>query len=71
MDEADFSQRAEALFLAEALTARDAPKSLGPVLIDGVACCCACGESIAPARLAAVPGAGLCTACQAEREAGA
>ena len=71
MDDADISQRAEALFLAEALTARDASESPGPVLIDGVACCRECGEPIPPARLAAVPGVGLCTACQAEKEAGA
>ncbi len=38
--------------------------------IDGVACCRECGEPIPPARLAAVPGVGLCKACQEEMEAG-
>ncbi|MGJ3523834.1 TraR/DksA family transcriptional regulator [Nitratidesulfovibrio sp. D1] len=42
----------------------------GPEWIDGVACCRECGEPIPPARLAAVPGVGLCKACQEEMEAG-
>lgn len=70
MDEADFSQRAEALFLAEALSAIAASGSPGPVLKGGVVCCRECGQPIPPVRLAAVPGAGLCVDCQAEKEAG-
>ena len=69
MDDADISQRAEELFLAEALNACEANASPGPVFIDGRTCCRECEDPIPPARLAAVPGAGLCTACQADREA--
>lgn len=64
MDEADQSQAAEELFLAEALARRATPEPVRPVFLEGVACCHECGEPIPPARLAAVPGAGLCVECQ-------
>jgi len=64
MDEVDESQRAEGLFLAEALARRTAPEAVGPVILEGAACCRECGEPIPPARLAAVPGVGLCVECQ-------
>lgn len=71
MDEADISQRAEELFLAEALSSRAAPEPLGPIVINGAACCRECEKPIPQARLAAIPGVGLCVDCQAEKEAGA
>ena len=42
----------------------------GPEWIDGVACCRECGEPIPQKRLEALPGVGLCRACQEEREQG-
>ena len=42
----------------------------GPDWIDGVACCRECGEPIPQKRLEALPGVGLCRACQEERESG-
>lgn len=42
----------------------------GPEWIDGVACCRECGEPIPQKRLDALPGVGLCRACQEEREQG-
>lgn len=68
MDEVDISQRAEALYLAEALAARDVSDSPGPVLIDGLACCRECEQPIPLARLAAVPGCGLCVTCQTQAD---
>lgn len=41
-----------------------------PTWIDGVACCRECGEPIPQKRLEALPGVGLCRACQEERESG-
>lgn len=35
----------------------------GPDWIDGRPCCRECGEEIPAARLAAVPGVGLCVEC--------
>ena len=35
---------------------------------DGVACCRECGDPIPQKRLDALPGVGLCRACQEERE---
>ena len=35
---------------------------------DGQACCRECGEPIPQKRLEALPGVGLCRACQEERE---
>ncbi len=40
----------------------------GPEWIDGKPCCRECGEPIPEARLKAIPGVGLCLACQQERE---
>lgn len=40
----------------------------GPEWIDGVPCCRECGEPIPAARLRAIPGVGLCKACQEELE---
>lgn len=40
----------------------------GPEWINGVACCRECGEPIPQKRLDALPGVGLCRACQEERE---
>ncbi len=73
MDIFDQAQELERLEREAALSrARNASAqaSEGPEWIDGVACCRECGEPIPPARLAAVPGVGLCKACQEEMEAG-
>lgn len=40
----------------------------GPEWINGVACCRECGDPIPARRLEALPGVGLCLACQEERE---
>ena len=50
--------------------ARAAMDQGGPDWIDGVACCRECGEPIPQKRLEALPGVGLCRACQEERESG-
>lgn len=42
----------------------------GPEWINGEPCCRECGEPIPPARMRAIPGVGLCLACQEERERG-
>lgn len=55
--------RESALSRARALVDRE-----GPEWINGVACCRDCGEPIPPRRLEALPGVGLCRACQEERE---
>ena len=62
----DDAQAHEAHFLAQALD-RAKPTS-GPVpdVIDGVVCCAECGEPIPAARLAALPGVGLCVGCAEE-----
>ena len=52
------------------LRARAAMDQEGPEWIDGVACCRECGEPIPQKRLDALPGVGLCRACQEERESG-
>jgi len=41
---------------------------LGPVYVDGVACCRECGEPIPAARLAAPPDAERCAECQQDFE---
>ena len=40
----------------------------GPEWIDGKPCCRECGDPIPEARLKAIPGVGLCLACQEEWE---
>lgn len=73
MDIFDQAQELERLEREAALSrARNASAQgcEGPEWIDGVACCRECGEPIPPARLAAVPGVGLCKACQEEMEGG-
>ena len=40
----------------------------GPEWIDGEACCRECGEPIPAERIRAIPGVGLCLACQEEWE---
>lgn len=42
----------------------------GPEWINGEPCCRECGEPIPAARMRAIPGVGLCLACQEERERG-
>lgn len=66
-DFCDDSQLAEALFLAEALSARQAPRAASAA--PSLAVCAACGRDIPEARRRAVPGCTRCAACQAEAEA--
>ena len=63
-DFCDDAKAAEETYLCAALGARRPyPVGSGPDWIDGVAHCWECGDVIPEARLAAVPGVGLCVAC--------
>lgn len=68
-DEADMAQDITALDNATAV-ARVVNRlpGLGPVYVDGKACCRECGEPIPAARRAAVPDAGRCAECQQDFE---
>lgn len=69
MDTFDQAQDLERLDRETALMrARAKPYSEGPEWIDGVPCCRECGDPIPPARLAAIPGVGLCRTCQEEED---
>ena len=71
MDVFDQATELERLDREAALSrARAAMDQGGPDWIDGVACCRECGEPIPQKRLEALPGVGLCRACQEERESG-
>jgi phage/conjugal plasmid C-4 type zinc finger TraR family protein len=71
MDVFDQATELERLDRESALVrARAAVDRGGPEWIDGVACCRECGEPIPQKRLDALPGVGLCRACQEERENG-
>lgn len=63
----DDAQVAEAMHLKAALSRPRRPGP-APVSINAVACCADCARPIAPARVAALPGVGLCVACQGKRE---
>lgn len=68
-DEADMAQEITALDNATALArVVNRMPGLGPEWIDGKACCRECGEPIPAARLAVLPDAGRCAACQADFE---
>lgn len=68
-DEADRAQPHEEAIRAEAIRrAMAAPKGPPPVILDGVHFCADCSEVIPPARVAALPGIGLCVTCQQDRE---
>ena len=69
MDIFDQAQELERLDRESALIrSRTALDTGGPAWTDGVACCRECGDPIPPRRLDALPGVGLCLACQKERE---
>ena len=69
MDIFDQAQELERLARETALQrARSSQYWEGPEWIDGQACCRECGEPIPQKRLEALPGVGLCRACQEERE---
>ena len=69
MDVFDQASELERLDRESALVrARSSVDRGGPEWINGVACCRECGEPIPPRRLEALPGVGLCLACQEERE---
>ena len=67
-DDADRAQIHEAEFLANSLADAKPADGPAPVIIDGVPCCAECESEIPPARIAAMPGVGLCVACQQELE---
>ena len=69
MDIFDQAQELERLDRESALiSSKSALDTAGPTWIDGVACCRECGDPIPSRRLEALPGVGLCRACQEERE---
>jgi len=69
-DIVDDAQAAESAFLAGALErAGGGWAGPVPVKINGHTCCAECREPIAFARLAAIPGVGLCRNCAEELEA--
>jgi len=65
-DFCDDAQEHEAQFLAQALDRAKPTPGPVPDIVNGVACCAECGEPIPAARLAAVPGVGLCVGCAEE-----
>jgi len=67
-DAADMAQTFESQHRDTSLNKLARTDGPPPVVIDGVACCAECEEPIAPARLKALPGVGLCVACQQSRE---
>jgi phage/conjugal plasmid C-4 type zinc finger TraR family protein len=68
-DNVDDSQAAEAKSRQTAIdTVRYRPRGLGPDMSDGTPRCRDCGEEIPAARLAGVPDAERCLACQEDRE---
>jgi len=70
MDFCDEGQKAEALFLAEAMDAARPGTGGDQVIEDGRIVCADCGEAIPAARLAALPGAIRCLECQTDFETG-
>jgi phage/conjugal plasmid C-4 type zinc finger TraR family protein len=69
MDIFDQAQELERLDRESALIrSKSALDTGGPEWINGVACCRECSDPIPPRRLEALPGVGLCLACQQERE---
>ena len=67
-DAVDAAQEAEARIREEALAHVKAAPGPAPMILDGVACCAECEEPIPEARLAALPGVGLCVTCAEELE---
>jgi len=65
MDEVDDSQKAESLYLQEALAASRQVGNPGHV---SFARCAECDEEIPERRRTAIPGCRLCAACQAEQD---
>ena len=67
-DPADLAQTFEEEHRAKSLATAPRPTGPPPEFLDGVACCADCLEPIPPARLAALPGVGLCVTCAQEYE---
>lgn len=67
-DFGDDAQAAEALFREGAIAAALPAPAGNQVVENGRVVCAECGEPIPAVRLAAVPGAIRCRACQAEFE---
>lgn len=65
-DIADTAQLQVDAFLAASLSRAKAAPGPAPEIVDGVPCCAECGEAIPAARLAALPGVGLCVGCAEE-----
>ena len=69
MDDCDMAQKAERVYLAQALArAGQATPQEGQRTRAGRVVCLDCGEPIPAGRLAAVPGACRCVECQKEME---
>lgn len=69
MDIFDQATEMERLDRESALLRAKASQDLrGPEWVNGIAVCRECGEAIPQRRLDALPGVGLCLACQQERE---
>lgn len=63
----DLASTVETTLREAAIAAACAPPHYPqPDTIDGVPCCAECGEPIPAARLAAMPGCGLCVGCAEE-----
>ena len=67
-DAIDMAQLFEAQHRDKSLTLLSRTNATPPVVIDGVSCCAECEDPIPLARLKALPGVGLCVACQAVQE---
>jgi len=65
-DICDDAQAREAQYLAQALAKAHAAPGPAPVKINGRTCCAECEQPIPFARLAALPGVGLCVGCAEE-----
>lgn len=67
-DAIDMAQLFEAQHRDKSLLLQPRSILIPPVLIDGALCCAECEDPIPQGRLRALPGVGLCVACQAVQE---
>jgi len=65
-DIVDDAQAQEAEFIAGAIANAKPAPGPAPVKINGRTCCAECEQPIPFARLAAMPGVGLCVVCAEE-----
>jgi len=67
-DAIDMAQLFEAQHRDKSLSQQTRTSLTPPALIDGVLCCAECEDPIPSGQLKALPGIGLCVACQAIHE---